>query len=103
MRRGRISWTLWFHEILYFVALLLLFFRRRDSFVKRLLVAAAFVGARLFSPYEETLAASVSQGVYHDSKSTGNGTVHELSVNLNQPYTTVDLGLPRPITKRTTV
>ena len=71
--------------------------------MKRLFVAAAFVGALLFSPYEETLAASVSQGVYHDSKSTGNGTVHELSINLNQPYTTVDLGLPRPITKRTTV
>ena len=56
---------------------------------------------------EESDAAMVSQGVYHSSM---NGTVsgnpqriNQLTVNMNKPYTTIDLGMSTPFTSLATV
>ncbi len=56
---------------------------------------------------QEVGAANTSQGVYHSSVSKKiNGksqTVNQLSINLTRPYTTIDLGLPSPLTTRKTL
>lgn len=56
---------------------------------------------------QEVGAANTSQGVYHSSVSKKiNGksqTVNQLSINLTRPYTTIDLGLPSPLTSRKTL
>ena len=52
-------------------------------------------------------AANVSHGVYHTKESVTIGgnkqTVNQLSINLNQPYTTIDVGVSNPINKLATV
>ena len=55
----------------------------------------------------EVSAANTSQGVYHSSTSkTVNGKpqkINQLSINLTRPYTTIDLGVPSPLTSRKTL
>lgn len=67
-----------------------------------------FLVCFLAVPYGlQAQAASVSQGVYHTSESvTVNGyrqSINSLSINLDKPFTTIDVGLSNPIYKRYTV
>ncbi len=54
-----------------------------------------------------TQAANVSHGVYHSKEATVvNGTnqsINQLSINLNQPYTTINIGISSPLNKLATV
>ncbi|RNF38203.1 phosphodiester glycosidase family protein [Planococcus salinus] len=55
---------------------------------------------------ENTDAAMISQGVYHSATTgtvAGNPQrINQLSVNMNKPYTTIDLGIADPFTSLTT-
>ncbi|AYC28926.1 phosphodiester glycosidase family protein [Paenisporosarcina cavernae] len=55
-----------------------------------------------FSASLPTLAATISQGVYHQAVSTTTSgypqKINTLSVNMNQPFTTIDVGTSNPLT-----
>lgn len=61
----------------------------------------------LFVGAPTTQAANVSHGVYHSQETVvvnkANQSVNQLSINLNQPHTTIDVGIPSPLHELSTV